>query len=87
MTDNRTNTLARDLHDQTSEDANATMMIVKRADVEELIAVLKFYANSDNWEYDVDGLHMFAGAFDGDTVIEADKGKRAEALLARLEGE
>ncbi|MHC4646799.1 MAG: hypothetical protein ACYTBJ_14975 [Planctomycetota bacterium] len=40
MSDERTNTLLRDLHDQTAEDASATMIVVAREDLEEMIAVV-----------------------------------------------
>jgi hypothetical protein len=40
------NRLLRDLHDQTAEDANATMIVVARDDLEEVIALLEQFTGA-----------------------------------------
>ena len=42
---------------------------------------LRFYADEVSWEYDKNGLHMFAGAFEPPTMIEADRGEKARIAL------
>jgi hypothetical protein len=49
--------------------------------VKELETALQFYSEPDCWEHDEQGVFFMAGAFDGPTMIEADKGKLARQAL------
>jgi hypothetical protein len=83
------NRLLRDLHDQTAEDASATMIVVARADVEEVIAVVREAINTPHshescWEGYYETCVFCGAAVEVEECAVDCLRKRAAALLARM---